>query len=362
MLLLFHRLGHLLTLTLLAYQASVSAEEPGAEPQPTSLHGADLSLRTQLLKLLKSLEYQRKPPTETHRPSDSTSRLASTAQPAEGAGLKVNSRRGLSDFFPYFRRYQADTEDRKPEVGDRKQEVGGLARKDEGSKRGGLSDFFPYFRRYQADTEDRKLEVGDRKQEVGDRKQEVGDRKQEVGNRKQEVGGLAKKDEGSNAIVDAGWNLFSTFSGALSPPEPPRKRKPIEDIPILGGLVSLGGALELAGQRSVDLLSDGSRKFGDLAVGTFSKSGFKYPAAGEGVGAAGLVGAVGGLGKLSPTDLMTVASALSQSTGRVDFIKQLLDKSTPETAFRLGQAAASITELRGNPAFAGIFRTFARRK
>nr|XP_018907371.1 PREDICTED: uncharacterized protein LOC109037246 isoform X4 [Bemisia tabaci] len=341
MLLLFHRLGHLLTLTLLAYQASVSAEEPGAEPQPTSLHGADLSLRTQLLKLLKSLEYQRKPPTETHRPSDSTSRLASTAQPAEGAGLKVNSRRGLSDFFPYFRRYQADTEDRKPEVGDRKQEVGGLARKDEGSKRGGLSDFFPYFRRYQADTEDRKLEVGDRKQEVG---------------------GLAKKDEGSNAIVDAGWNLFSTFSGALSPPEPPRKRKPIEDIPILGGLVSLGGALELAGQRSVDLLSDGSRKFGDLAVGTFSKSGFKYPAAGEGVGAAGLVGAVGGLGKLSPTDLMTVASALSQSTGRVDFIKQLLDKSTPETAFRLGQAAASITELRGNPAFAGIFRTFARRK
>nr|XP_018907373.1 PREDICTED: uncharacterized protein LOC109037246 isoform X6 [Bemisia tabaci] len=305
MLLLFHRLGHLLTLTLLAYQASVSAEEPGAEPQPTSLHGADLSLRTQLLKLLKSLEYQRKPPTETHRPSDSTSRLASTAQPAEGAGLKVNSRRGLSDFFPYFRRYQADTEDRKPEVGDRKQEVG---------------------------------------------------------NRKQEVGGLAKKDEGSNAIVDAGWNLFSTFSGALSPPEPPRKRKPIEDIPILGGLVSLGGALELAGQRSVDLLSDGSRKFGDLAVGTFSKSGFKYPAAGEGVGAAGLVGAVGGLGKLSPTDLMTVASALSQSTGRVDFIKQLLDKSTPETAFRLGQAAASITELRGNPAFAGIFRTFARRK
>nr|QHB15635.1 SP33.21 [Bemisia tabaci] len=305
MLLLFHRLGHLLTFTLLAYQASVSAEELGAEPQPTSLNGADLSLRTQLLKLLKSLEYQRKPPTETHRPSDSTSRLASTAQQAEGAGLKVNSRGGFSNFFPYFRRYQADTEDRKPEVGDRKQEVG---------------------------------------------------------NRKQEVGGLARKDEGSNAIVDAGWNLFSTFSGALSPPEPPRKRKPIEDIPILGGLVSLGGALELAGQRSVDLLSDGSRKFGDLAVGTFSKSGFKYPAAGEGVGAAGLVGAVGGLGKLSPTDLMTVASALSQSTGRVDFIKQLLDKSTPETAFRLGQAAASITELRGNPAFAGIFRTFARRK
>lgn len=163
----------------------------------------------------------------------------------------------------------------------------------------------------------------------------------------------ARKDEGStgNSLINSGWGLLSSISNRLDltgSQEQQRRRNPIEDIPILGGLVSLGGAIGLASRKGVDLVVDGTKKFGDLAIGSITKSNFKYAPAPSST--LGVSNALSGVSGLTRSELTAVATALAQSNGRGDFVRKLLEKATPESSYRIGLAAASLAGLSSNPA------------